>query len=353
MPAKQISKKTRNILIAVCAAVVVFVCASAILLHFKLQSEEAVRAEFPTGTTGESTAEITTEIPELEDTRPGTDIEKDNLTLPSRVEQPKPDYSDKTLKLLNVPFIDQRQKYPTGCESVAAVMALQYLGIPMKVETFIDVYLDRGRTPYSVSSGERFGDDPRKVFLGNPYSASKGWGCWAPVIVNAVNKFIDKDKFSVEGVYGVPLETLCKQYIDNGVPVLIWATQNMAKPHKAKSWTITGTKETFTWISPMHCLLLVGYDSQYYYFNDSLQGKNYRYKKSSVDTAYAGVGKQAVVIAKRPELPPPEEIPDTEPSALPPASTVTEPTTGFESTTAVQTDTIPENSTEETPTFGK
>lgn len=71
-------------------------------------------------------------------------------------------------------------------------MALQYLGISISPETFIDNYLDKGRTPYSDESGNLFGDDPRKVFLGDPYSKN-GWGCWAPVIENAVNKFIGKN----------------------------------------------------------------------------------------------------------------------------------------------------------------
>lgn len=49
--------------------------------------------------------------------------------------------------LLDAPFIDQRDKYPTGCESVTAVMALQYAGVEVSVEEFIDGYLPQGNTP--------------------------------------------------------------------------------------------------------------------------------------------------------------------------------------------------------------
>ena len=35
---------------------------------------------------------------------------------------------------VDAPFIDQRDKYPTGCESVTAVMALQYAGVEITVE---------------------------------------------------------------------------------------------------------------------------------------------------------------------------------------------------------------------------
>lgn len=67
----------------------------------------------------------------------------------------------------NVPFISQNNKYPTGCESVSTVMALQYAGVDMTVENFIDNYLDKG-------SNKSF--DPNICFGGDPYSTS-GYGC--------------------------------------------------------------------------------------------------------------------------------------------------------------------------------
>ncbi len=51
------------------------------------------------------------------------------------------------------PFIDQRDKYPTGCESVTAVMALQYAGVDITVEEFIDNYLPQGNAPYTREDG--------------------------------------------------------------------------------------------------------------------------------------------------------------------------------------------------------
>ena len=43
-------------------------------------------------------------------------------------------------KLIRVPYIDQTKDYPTGCESVSAVMLLHYLGIPISVDAFIENY---------------------------------------------------------------------------------------------------------------------------------------------------------------------------------------------------------------------
>lgn len=280
----------------------------------------------------ETTTELTTETTTAAPKKPvGTTapVAREEPALPQKVIQ-KEIHIPK--KLLNVPFIDQREKYPTGCESVAAVMAMQYYGMKITPEHFIDQYLDKGVTPYRDEAGVLFGDDPRKVFLGNPYSATKGWGCYAPVIVNGVKKYIDRDAFTVRAVYGVSIDELCRTYIDNGIPVLIWATQNMAPSRQGKTWYITGTAETFTWIAPMHCLLLVGYDDTGYYFNDSLQAKNYRYAKSDVNAAYNALGNQAVVIMPKPPEPSTESPSETEESSTEVQSTGNEPST--ESTVA-------------------
>ena len=42
---------------------------------------------------------------------------------------------------IDVPYIDQSKRYPTGCESVSTVMALQYAGVNISVDKFIDNYL--------------------------------------------------------------------------------------------------------------------------------------------------------------------------------------------------------------------
>ena len=55
--------------------------------------------------------------------------------------------------ILDVPFIDQRIKYPTGCECVSAVMALQGLGYDISVDDFIDSCMVRGELPEDTETG--------------------------------------------------------------------------------------------------------------------------------------------------------------------------------------------------------
>lgn len=317
---KRVPKKTWILAAAGLAVVLVCTVLTVVLVQHK-RAEQAVNfltasdtAETVTESVTETLFAESTDEPSSETTtaapkKPvGTTVPvaREEPALPQIIRQPN---THTPKKILNVPFIDQREKYPTGCESVAAVMAMQYYGISITPETFIDRYLDKGVIPYRDETGVLFGDDPRKVFLGNPYSEKGGWGCYAPVIVNAVKKCIDREKYTVRAVYGVSLDELCRTYIDNDIPVLVWATQNMAASRTGKTWYITGTAETFTWISPMHCLLLVGYDDTGYYFNDSLQAKNYRYSKSAVNAAYDALGNQAVVILPKPPEPPTAEAP--------------------------------------------
>ena len=111
--------------------------------------------------------------------------------------------------------------------------------------------------------------------------------------------------YSATQLSNVSLQQLCAEYIDNNIPVILWATMNMATPYNGNRWTYNG--KTIQWIAPEHCLLLVGYDDEHYIFNDPLRSKQTYYRKSAVETAYAGLFKQAVVIKKykyvRPPIP--------------------------------------------------
>ena len=161
-------------------------------------------------------------------------------------------------KFLNIPYINQLKDYPNGCESVSAVMVLKYLDVDITVEDFVNLYLDKGLSPCLDDEGRLSGCDPWEAYPGSPYDET-GWGCFAPVIVNALNKFLDASEFAVEEMYDVPLETLCSEFIDNDIPVLIWATVDMKEAREGNTWTVPDTGKRVRWINPMHCLVPVSY----------------------------------------------------------------------------------------------
>ena len=190
--------------------------------------------------------------------------------------------------IIRAPYIDQSGRYPTGCESVSAVMLLRHLGVDITVDEFIRSYLEQ--KAFEVRNGELFGPDPRKYFCGNPYDED-AFGCYAPVIVNALDKVFLNVKAGEYGIKqeddlqyraidetGTPLEELLTKYIDHGMPVICWACIDMREPVIGPQWYLFDTAtnqspgEVFTWISNEHCMLLVGYDEENYYFNDPHNG---------------------------------------------------------------------------------
>ena len=198
--------------------------------------------------------------------------------------------------ILDAPYIDQRSEWPNGCESVRTVMALQYAEIDILVDTFIDNYLDMCKLPYYNENGKRWGYSHWDYFVGDPRK-STGLCCYAPVIKKTCDKFIASYGHSAQLLSGGTLEFLCCDYVDNGKPVIVWATMQMKTPYlNGKKWTIVGTDTVFAWIAPVHCMLLASHDDTYF-FNDPLSRKNVKYTKNKPEAAFAGMYNQAVVIS--------------------------------------------------------
>ena len=184
----------------------------------------------------------------------------------------------------NVGHICQPNKWPNGCESVSAVMALNFFGIDVSVDYFIDNYLEMSALPF----------DPYETYGGNPRDGS-GFGCYAPVIKSALDKALEGNDYVADIVSSATVESLCEKYIQNDIHVIFWATQDMQKTFEGKKWEYEG--ETITWIRPEHCLLLIGYTQDSYVFCDPLKTESSTsYPKASVETAYEGLRSQAVVI---------------------------------------------------------
>lgn len=192
-----------------------------------------------------------------------------------------------TSALISTEHICQLDKWPTGCESVSAVMALRYAGVEITVDDFINDYLVCTKRPF----------DPNKSFGGNPRSAS-GNGCYAPVIKSACDKLLSGTKLEAEVLSEPTVADLCEKYVARDIPVIIWATLDMAKPFVGDSWEFEG--KAITWIRPEHCLLLVGYNSESYIFRDPMHRESVTYySKEATETAYKGLFCQAVVIKEK------------------------------------------------------
>ena len=205
--------------------------------------------------------------------------------------------------ILQVPYMNQSIKYPTGCESVSAVMLLHYLGYELDADTFIEKYLEQDT--FELRNGELFGPDPRKVFCGSPYDKDS-FGCYAPVIVKALNQVFKQEpaperikngKYHAIDATGKTAKQLTEEYVEKGIPVIFWACIDMKHPIAGPDWKLKETGENFMWISNEHCLLLVGEDEDGFYFNDPYENHGMiRYEKKLTEDRHKAQLLQAVAV---------------------------------------------------------
>ena len=207
-----------------------------------------------------------------------------------------PDKTEETGRLeelIRAPRLGQ-DAYPTGCESVAAVMALKYQGYQVTVDEFIDDYLRIGT--YYEENGQYYGNSPYNSFIGDPRSEN-GFGCFAPVIYDALSQITGPGQ--VKDLTGIPLKQIEEDYIAKGVPAIIWATIDMKPSYHGGGWTLLETGEYYTWPAEEHCLLWVGGNKDYYYFNAPMnQGEVTKYERRAVEQRYEEMGSQALAVLR-------------------------------------------------------
>ena len=196
---------------------------------------------------------------------------------------------------IQVPYIDQSVKYPTGCESVSAVMLLQYLGYEISVDEFISKYLEC--RDMEMREGVLYGPDPNECFCGSPYDEDS-YGIYAGGLKKALDKAAG-DRYCFEDESGTPIEELLRKYIDQDMPVIFWACINMRKEIPGPEWKLLDTGERFLWTSNEHCMLLVGYDEENYYFNDPYDNNGViGYSKQLVEKRHSAQHSMALGIHK-------------------------------------------------------
>ncbi len=200
------------------------------------------------------------------------------------------------MKKIDVPYIDQTGGGAfTGCESVTAVMLLQYLGCDISIYDFIDNYLEK--EPFTERDGVMYGPSPYEKFAGDPYDR-EAMGCYAPVIQKAMQRVLG-DGFRVLDETGSDIGYLLRSYIDRDMPVALWATIDLRDIIVGPCWTLSDSGESFTWLSNEHCMLLVGYDDEHYIFNDPWNNNGIvAYDRATVEDRYIKQHRQAVAVVR-------------------------------------------------------
>ena len=103
-------------------------------------------------------------------------------------------------------------------------------------------------------------------------------------------------------VTGKTAAELCS-YIDAGMPVVFWATLDFQPvPEKRDHWLLADGTD-FAWKCNEHCLLLVGYDDENYWFNDPWHDHGVcPQPKQLVEDCHAAQGLFAVTLRPKGEV---------------------------------------------------
>lgn len=186
---------------------------------------------------------------------------------------------------INVKWVSQKPELPTGCEITSLTTVLNYYGYNVSKEVMADDYLEKGY-------GSCY-----KMFLGNPRN-EHSFGCMAQPIVNAANKYfidVQSSKRAVN-VSGSEFETIL-EYVSKEIPMIVWNTIDMKEAYVSTELELDGEK--YEWISPEHCVVVIGYnlEKNEVYVSDPWTGTVTR-NLTVFKERYNSLNKQAVYINK-------------------------------------------------------
>lgn len=191
-----------------------------------------------------------------------------------------------TFYITNVPVINQYPDYPTGCESVALTILLNYYGVAVTPDNIIS-YLPKGDAPYS-KDGKLYGGNPELEFVGNPYSLNS-FGVYEKPLAEVANKF----KPGIKIATGTDFDEIIK-IVGSGKPVIVWTSMNLATPYISKSWIYEPTGETIYWKANEHAVVVIGYTSDKVIISDPIGGQVKYQSLSIFKERYNYYGKKAL-----------------------------------------------------------
>lgn len=180
--------------------------------------------------------------------------------------------------------IIQNPELPTGCESVALTMVLNYYGFHLTKTAIADEYLV-------------FSENFAEGYLGDPHT-EEGAGIFPPGIAETANDFLKEQgsALAAKDISGTEPEELY-QMVAADRPVLIWNTMHMQEADKTDEVCEYNGK-TYQWYYNEHCVVFCGYDKDAgtVWINDPLDGLIER-NADEFWRLYHEAGKYAVVIA--------------------------------------------------------
>lgn len=167
------------------------------------------------------------------------------------------------------PLVKQLPELARGCEVTSLAMLLQHAGVEAN-KLILAEEVKKDPAKYVVKNGKKYFGNPNTGFVGDMYSYKKpGFGVYNGPIAELANQYLPDRIVNLSG--GSFDEVL--NYLAAGHPVWVITTSKFDHV-SSKYWEAWNTDEGVIFVTKkMHSVLLTGYDENYVYFNDPLDGK--------------------------------------------------------------------------------
>jgi uncharacterized protein YvpB len=202
-------------------------------------------------------AELETIVPVIDETNANTIDETSQTSAPVK------EY------LIDVPAMSQYPEYFNGCEITSLAMLTNYLKLPFDRQELIKI-LASDETPLQNAqdgSIEVWGD-PDVGFVGDITGKEMGYGVYHKPISDLLAYISNGNAVDLTGNDFSEIE----RQITLDHPVIIWTTSNFAPVDDWVEWkTLDG--DTIHATFDEHAVLLVGFDEEYVYVNNPINGK--------------------------------------------------------------------------------
>lgn len=204
---------------------------------------------------------------------------------------------DGTIRIssLYIPVSDLMQlpELPNGCEITSLTAILNYLGYSVSKTEMADVYLPK--ESFYRKGNILYGANPYEAFAGNPREES-GFFVYAPPVAEAANGYLGSVS-SAKAAYDIGNSTREEiiEQLNKGIPVVIWVTLDLSEPKLQHIWHFRENSERFIAPINLHAVVLKGYNADYVYVMDPLQGGITRNAEEFFNSYYS-LGSHAVII---------------------------------------------------------
>lgn len=194
---------------------------------------------------------------------------------------------------IDVPTVMQNPELPNGCEITSLTAVLNYKGYNVDKLEMADVHLPK--EAFYTKDGKLFGANPYVAYAGNPREKN-GFFSYAPPIIKAANSYLEVVQGEEEPI-DISNSTREKiiEYLNQGVPVVIWVTLDLSKPKLNYSWYLSDTGEKKDMPVNLHCVVLNGYAGDNVHVMNPLKGQ-VEYNADAFFQSYVELGNHALIL---------------------------------------------------------